>query len=182
METARRQSRRQWAKVEELKREIRRSEELRYAHRLHGVWLGPQGRLVERRQPRKRRWLQVPIAKLAFPHRTRSMEGRSRPKPQVIAGVVIVGCRRSAYRQNGALVRLEIKSGRVTRHSERGPSRPRAVSCRQQPFHPTIQAYALAPPPRKHTGRDVAGWQHHASGDSTRLPRELSRRSPETDR
>src|ERR1035441_6382963 len=71
---------------------------------------------------------------------------------------------------------------RVTRHSERGPSRPRAVSCRQQPFHPTIQAYALAPPPRKHTGRDVAGWQHHASGDSTLLPRELSRRSPETDR
>jgi hypothetical protein len=36
-----------------------------------------------------------------------------------IAGVVIVGCRRSAYRQNGALVRLEIKSGRVTRHSEK---------------------------------------------------------------
>ena len=48
------------------------------------------------------------------------MEGRSRPKPQVIAGVVIVGCRRSAYRQNGALVRLEIKSGRVTLLGESG--------------------------------------------------------------
>jgi hypothetical protein len=37
-----------------------------------------------------------------------------------IAGVVIVGCHRSAYRQNGALVRLEIKSGRVTLQPENG--------------------------------------------------------------
>jgi len=42
-------------------------------------------------------------------------------EPASIAGVVIVGCRRSAYRQNGALVRLEIKSGRVTHYPDAAP-------------------------------------------------------------
>jgi hypothetical protein len=49
------------------------------------------------------------------------MDGRQEQAEAAnIAGVVIVGCRGSAYRQNGALVRLEIKSGRVTRNPERG--------------------------------------------------------------
>jgi len=44
METAPRRSKKQWAKdADELSREIRRSEQSRYDHRLHSVWLLARG-------------------------------------------------------------------------------------------------------------------------------------------